>query len=55
MLRVGWPLREAKQQQSKAAQRNRSGESSLVKELRAQTGGTDFSSEPGHYPKNCKD
>ena len=54
MLRAGGPFREAKQQQSKAAQGNRSGESPLVKELGAQAGGTEFSSDPGHYPKNCK-
>jgi hypothetical protein len=54
MLRVRRPFREAKQQQSEAAERNRSGESPLVKELGAQAGGTEFSSDPGHYPKNCE-
>ncbi len=54
MFRAGRTFREAKQQQSKAAERNRSGESPLVKELGAQAGGTEFSPNPGHYPKNRK-
>jgi hypothetical protein len=54
MLRVRRPFREAKQQHSKAAERNRSGESPLVKELGAQAGGEEFSSDAGHYPKNRK-
>ncbi len=54
MFRAGRPFREAKQQHSKAAERNRSGESPLVKELGAQAGGAQFSSDAGHHPKNRK-